>query len=314
MIPTASLGNSPGLAALAVDHLSMIRGGHRAVADVSWSISEGSAAALVGANGAGKTSTLEVLAGLLSPSHGTATVLGRSPTDPSIAPIRGVMLQEGGLPTGVTVERLLTYLSGFYSNPRAMGEVLEWLALGSLAGKVIRRLSGGEQRRVACAAALIGRPSILLLDEPTAGLDPAARSAFYRVLAQQRDEGCTILFATHIYEDITALAESVIGMREGHLVINESVAKLTEGSEAIRFIGPRGLDLTTLRQVLPADVEVDSDVDGHVTVAATSPSVVATTATWCGANFIAMDTFTVGTLPLQMRISQLLAASPEGIG
>lgn len=314
MSPTAPQGNSPGPDALAVDHLSVDRGGHRAVADVSWFIPEGGAAALVGANGAGKTSTLEVLAGLLSPSHGKATVLGRSPSDPAIAPIRGVMLQEGGLPTAVTVQRLLTYLAGFYSHPRAVGEVLEWLALGSLAGKVIRRLSGGEQRRVACAAALIGRPRILLLDEPTAGLDPTARSAFYQVLADQRGEGCTILFATHIYEDISALAESVIGMRDGRMVINESVAGLTEGSEAIRFIGPRGLDLSTLRQVLPVDVGVESDVDGQVTVAGTSPSVVATTATWCGANYIAMDTFSVGTLPLQTRISQLLTTSPAVTG
>jgi ABC-2 type transport system ATP-binding protein len=234
--------------------------------------------------------------------------------DAAVAPIRGVMLQDGGLPTGVSVERLLNYLAGFYAHPRPAGEVLEWLALGNLAGKVIRRLSGGEQRRVACAAALIGRPRVLLLDEPTAGLDPAARAAFYRVLAQQRDEGCTILFATHIYEDISALAESVLGMRDGRLVINDAVSNLVEGSEAIRFIGPRGLDISTLRQVLPADVEVVTDPEGRITVAATSPSVVATTATWCGANFISMETFSVGTLPLQVRIQQLLAESRERAG
>lgn len=289
----------------------MVRGGHHAVADVTWAIKEGSSAALVGANGAGKTSTLEVLGGLLAPSQGAATVMGRSPVDPAIAPIRGVMLQDGGLPTGVTVLRLLNYLAGFYANPRLVADVLDWLALGSVAGKVIRRLSGGEQRRVACAAALIGRPRVLLLDEPTAGLDPTARSAFYQVLAQQRREGCTILFATHIYEDIAAVADTVIGLRDGRLVINASTAELTEGSEAIRFIGPRGLDLTSLRQVLPAEVDIQSGADGHVTVAATSPSVVATTATWCGANNIAMDTFSVGTLPLQVRISQLLASPAE---
>ena len=165
------------MSAVEVARLRRVVGGVRAVDESSWSARSGEVTAVLGPNGAGKTTTMECLEGLQRPTSGTARVLG---TDPWRAPAEhrarvGVMLQDGGLPVTTTARRLLHHVARLHTAPADVAALMRRLELDRVADRSVRRLSGGERQRVALAAALVGRPEVAFLDEPTAGLDPHAR-------------------------------------------------------------------------------------------------------------------------------------------
>lgn len=205
-------------------------GAVRAVDDASWSAQSGAVTAVLGPNGAGKTTTMECLEGLQRPSAGTARVLG---VDPWRAPAEhrariGVMLQDGGLPVTTTARRLLRHVARLHQSPADVERLMTRLDLDRVANRSIRRLSGGERQRVALAAALVGRPEVAFLDEPTAGLDPHARLEVWGLISETARESAVVV-TTHSFEEAERLANHVVIMSAGRVVAEGSLDEVCEG-------------------------------------------------------------------------------------
>ncbi len=197
-----------------------------AVDGASWGASAGEVTALLGPNGAGKTTTIECLEGLGRPDAGEVRVLGVDPWRAS-ADHRarvGVMLQDGGLPTTVRPLRLLGHLADLYTGPRRVDELVARLGIDGFAGTTVRRMSGGQRQRVALAAALLARPDVAFLDEPTAGLDPHARLDVWSLLREEADRGAAVVVTTHSFEEAERLADHVVIMAAGRVVADGTLA------------------------------------------------------------------------------------------
>ncbi|MEU6990564.1 ABC transporter ATP-binding protein [Streptomyces sp. NPDC046465] len=201
-------------------------GGFEAVRGISFSVRQGELFALLGTNGAGKTSTVEVLEGLAAPADGRVRVLGHDPYTEraAVRPRIGVMLQEGGFPTELTVAETVRMWAGCTSGARPTAEALEIVGLGKRSGVRVKQLSGGEKRRLDLALALIGRPEVLFLDEPTTGLDAEGRRETWELVQKLRDNGTTVLLTTHYLEEAEALADRLAILHEGRIAAEGRVA------------------------------------------------------------------------------------------
>ncbi len=211
---------------MTVEALQRRYGAVRACDDMTWHAPGGGITAVLGPNGAGKTTAVECAVGLQRPDGGAVRVLG---TDPwlSSADHRarvGVMLQSGGLPNGSKPLRLLAHLASLYSAPADISSLAGRLGIDAFAGTTVRRLSGGQKQRLALAAALIGGPEVLFLDEPTAGLDPHGRLDVYDLLQQVADGGTTVVVTTHSFEEAQALATHLVVISDGRTVASGSPA------------------------------------------------------------------------------------------
>ncbi|MFE2763323.1 ABC transporter ATP-binding protein [Streptomyces halstedii] len=219
-------------------------GGFEAVTGISFSVARGELFALLGTNGAGKTSTVELLEGLARPDGGKVRVLGHDPyrERAAVRPRVGVMLQEGGFPSDLTVTETLRMWAGCTSGARPPGEVLELVGLGARAGVRVKQLSGGERRRLDLALALLGRPEVLFLDEPTTGLDAEGRRETWRLVRELREAGTTVLLTTHYLEEAESLADRLAIMHRGRIVTSGTIADVTaERPSRIRFELPAGV-------------------------------------------------------------------------
>src|SRR5713101_9893202 len=187
--------NRAGDAAIVVDNFTKSYGSLRVVDRLSLTVQRGEVFALLGPNGAGKTTTIETLEGYRKPDQGSVRVLGFDPIHQSKAlkPQIGVMLQQDGLYPGLTAREVLRLFAGYYRQPQNIDELLERLGLTAAARTRCRRLSGGQKRRLALALALIGKPTLLFLDEPTAGMDPQARLATWEIIRDVKQRGSTVL-------------------------------------------------------------------------------------------------------------------------
>ncbi len=195
-----------------VNDLQKSFGGTRALAGMTWSAHTGRVTAILGPNGAGKSTTIECLQGLQRPDGGTARVLG---IDPWGAPAEhrarvGLMLQDGGLPGTVKPLPLLTHLRSMYAAPADLDALVDRLGIGSFAGTVVRRLSGGQRQRVALAAALVGAPDVVFLDEPTSGMDPHTRLEVWALIRELAARGVTVIVATHSFDEAQRIADDVV--------------------------------------------------------------------------------------------------------
>ena len=184
------------------------RGGVEALTGVTFDIARGETFALLGPNGAGKSTTIEILEGYRDRSGGDVAVLG---TDPAHGGLDwkarlGIVLQSTGEAPSATVREQLRHFAGFYPNPRDVDEVIEAVGLTEKAGTSIRKLSGGQRRRVDVALGIVGRPELLFLDEPTTGFDPEARRSFWDLIRRLQDEGTTILLTTHYLDEAAELS------------------------------------------------------------------------------------------------------------
>lgn len=218
--------------------------GFEAVTGISFSVARGELFALLGTNGAGKTSTVELLEGLARPDGGRVRVLGHDPyrERAAVRPRVGVMLQEGGFPSDLTVTETLRMWAGCTSGARPPGEVLELVGLGARAGVRVKQLSGGERRRLDLALALLGRPEVLFLDEPTTGLDAEGRRETWRLVRELREAGTTVLLTTHYLEEAESLADRLAIMHRGRIVTSGTIADVTaERPSRIRFELPAGV-------------------------------------------------------------------------
>ncbi|MCW3157195.1 ABC transporter ATP-binding protein [Micropruina sp. KQZ13P-5] len=200
-------------------------GGRRVLDGLTWSAAAGEITALLGPNGAGKTTTIRCITGLLTPDAGTIRVLDGAPggTDDRV----GLMPQSVGAWSAVRPGELLRYLAGLYPRPVPIDDLVEALELGPLLNRPYRRLSGGEQQAVNLAGALIGRPELVLLDEPTAGMDPRARRRTWGVIDTLRADGVSVLLTTHDMAEAARLADRVWIMDAGRVTVSGTVAELT---------------------------------------------------------------------------------------
>lgn len=197
--------------------------------ELSLSAAEGEVTAVLGPNGAGKTTMIRCCTGLLRPSGGSIEVLGR-PAGSSGANDRvGLMPQSTGAWSGVRPRELLSYLAGLYAAPLPPAALIDRLGIGGFADTPYRRLSGGQQQLVNLAGAIVGRPRLVFLDEPTAGLDPHARRAVWQLIEELRTAGVAVVLTTHDMDEAEQLADRVYLLDAGRLVAHGTIAELTTG-------------------------------------------------------------------------------------
>jgi ABC-2 type transport system ATP-binding protein len=218
-----------------------------AVRGVDIEVAAGETVALLGPNGAGKSTTIDLLLGLQRPDRGAVTVFGRTP-EVAVAEGRiGVMLQAGGLLRELSVRELVTMVRALHPRPLPVDETLALARLEGVADHRTEKLSGGQQQRVRFALALVGDPDVLVLDEPTVGLDVEARQAFWATVRELAQSGKTVLFATHYLEEADAYADRAVLMAHGRVVADgpPTEIKAMVGSRTIRATLPG----TTLEQL-----------------------------------------------------------------
>ncbi|UYQ63121.1 ABC transporter ATP-binding protein [Streptomyces peucetius] len=201
---------------------------HEAVRGVSLQVRRGELFALLGTNGAGKTSTVELLEGLALPHGGQVRVLGHDPyrQRAQVRPRTGMMLQSGGFPGDLTVAEVARFWASCTQGAQPVAEVLEKVRLAHRRNVRVKQLSGGESRRLDLGLALIGRPDVLFLDEPTTGMDPEGRRDTWQLVRDLRDEGTTVLLTTHYLEEAAELADRLAIMKEGRVVAEGTSAEL----------------------------------------------------------------------------------------
>jgi ABC-type multidrug transport system ATPase subunit len=241
--PTAVLDAATPTAPPAVEVVDLRRryGAFEAVRGISFEVSPGEVLALLGVNGAGKTSALEVLEGLAPASGGSVRVLGHDPQRERAAVRRhlGVLLQHSGLPGDLTVEETLQTWARTLTDPRPVPEALAQVGLTGRADVRVGSLSGGERRRLDLTLALLGRPSVIVLDEPTTGLDPESRRTVWELVRGLVDDGAAVVLTTHHLEEAEELADRIAVMRAGEIVLAGTREEIAATQPAtIRFALP----------------------------------------------------------------------------
>ncbi|MEU2285386.1 ABC transporter ATP-binding protein [Streptomyces sp. NPDC013178] len=238
-------------------------GGFQAVRGISFHVDRGEIFALLGTNGAGKTSTVELLEGLERPDGGRIRVLGHDPHAERavVRPRTGVMLQEGGFPSELTVKETARMWAGCVSGARPVGEALALVGLAGKADVRVKQLSGGERRRLDLALALLGKPEVLFLDEPTTGLDAEGRRDTWDLVRALRDAGTTVLLTTHYLEEAEGLADRLAILHQGRIAAAGTPAEVTAAQPSrISFQLPEGYfvgDLPPLGELGVCDHEVE---------------------------------------------------------
>ncbi|MDQ2825408.1 MAG: ABC transporter ATP-binding protein [Actinomycetota bacterium] len=277
-------------------------GGVTAVDGLSFSAEAGEVLALLGPNGAGKTTTVETLEGYKSPTAGSVRVLGLDPVrdHARLTPRIGVMLQKGGVYPGIKPVEALRLFAAFYDAPEDPTALLERVGLSGVAATPWRRLSGGEQQRLSLALALVGRPEVAFLDEPTAGVDVAGRHLIREVIADLRAQGTCVLLATHELDEAERVADRALIVDHGKLLASGTTVELTSptGRATVDFGAPPGLDVAALSAHLgTAVVEVrpgQYQVEGEP-----SPATVAALTAWLATHDVALADLRAGRSTLE---------------
>jgi ABC-2 type transport system ATP-binding protein len=275
-----------------------------AVDGLDLTLSPASVLALLGPNGAGKTTTVEVCEGFLRADDGEVRVLG---VDPAGAPdaLRariGVMPQGGGAYPGVRAAEMLHVVAACSAHPLDVGWLLDVLGLRSCARIPFKRLSGGQQQRLALACAVVGRPELVFLDEPTAGMDPQGRRLVWELIDALRRDGVAVLLTTHLMEEAEALADHVVIVDHGRVVAAGSPSDLTahSGHQELRFRAKPGMNIDDLAAALPAEYRAAEPSAGRYLVQGRiDPSVLSTITSWCAAQGALADDVQVAKRSLE---------------
>jgi ABC-2 type transport system ATP-binding protein len=302
-------------AAIEVSDLVIRYGDHVAVDHLSFEVAAGSVVALLGPNGAGKTSTVECLEGYRRPASGRVRVLGLDPQAQHDQLTRriGVMLQNGGVYTGIRPPEALALFASYYDDPADPEELLERVGLTARRRSTWKTLSGGEQQRLSLALALVGRPQVAFLDEPTSGIDPSGRQLIRRVIAELRQSGVTVLLTTHDLEEAEKLADRVVIIDRGRVLAAGTPAELTRSSQSdeFRFAAQADLDVSSLGTAIGAQVvEVapgEYRVDG-----APEPTRVAALTGWLADRDLPLGDLRAGRQRLEdvfLRLTESAAAT-----
>lgn len=269
-------------AAVEVNDLTIDHGDVRAVDGASFVARRGEVTVLLGPNGAGKTSTVEHLEGFRPASGGRASVLGLDPVRDHRHLVRrvGIMLQSGGIQPAIRPRELLGQYAGFFPDPLDVDGLLRRSGLWERQRTPFRRLSGGEQQRLSLALALIGRPEVLLLDEPTAGVDLEGREQIRSTLDELRDQGATVLLTTHDLDEAERVADRLVLLHRGSVVAAGSLQELAAGRGAqLSFRCGAQLDLQALGDHLGATVRAGGR-DSYQVEGTPTPALVASLTSW----------------------------------
>ena len=285
----------------------MAYGDKQAVDGLSLSVARGSVTAVLGPNGAGKTTTLETCEGYRRPQAGRVRVLGLDPHRQrrELLPRIGVMLQSGGAWSGVRAVEMLEHVARLHASPLPVPMLVDRLGLGSCGRTPYRRLSGGQQQRLALAMAVVGRPELVFVDEPTAGMDPQARRDTWELLDELRDDGVTIVLTTHYMDEAERLADRVHVIDRGRLIASGSPADLTRGagSSTIRLVvtepfppsAPASLQATLGPGTLVQAVGAHS----LLITGPADPTTLAKVSTWCAEQGVLPESLTLGQRTLE---------------
>jgi len=282
-----------GAAAIVVEGLTKRYGDRTVVDGVSLMVERGELVALLGPNGAGKTTTVEIIEGYRRADGGTVRVLNADPAraGPAHRARVGLMLQGGGIDPRAQPRETLIQYGRFHADPRDADELIDLVGLRAVAATRFRKLSGGERQRLGLALALVGRPDVLVLDEPTAGMDPEGRAATRAIVADLRGSGVAILLTSHDLGDVERMADRVCVLRDGTLVATGTPAELAAGVRPrLRFRLERPLtvdeqaELGRRLAIVRPDATIVADADaGRYLVEHVEPDpvVIAALAGWC---------------------------------
>jgi ABC-2 type transport system ATP-binding protein len=261
--------------AISVSHLAKSYGNVVAVKDVTFEVEKGEVFALLGPNGAGKTTTVEILEGFRDRSSGEVQTLGVDPSNRAtqrwLRTRIGVVLQELAVEPYYSVRQVLTRNAGYYPSPRPVDEVIELIGLKEKADQRIKKLSGGQQRRLDVGLGIIGNPELLFLDEPTTGLDPSGRRASWDLIRQLAASGTTVLLTTHYMDEVEALADKVAVLFKAEIVASGtpiSIGGRDSGTVTIQFSLPEGVPVSDVPVPQPTveDGIVRSSTDDELKV------------------------------------------------
>ncbi len=291
---------------VAVDHLDM-------------TVARRTITAVLGPNGAGKTTTLETCEGYRKPQAGTVSVLGLDPQRQrrDLLPRIGVMLQDGGAWSGVRAMEMLGHIARLHADPLDIDMLGDRLGLGDCGRTPYRRLSGGQQQRLKLAMAVVGRPELIFVDEPTAGMDPAARRTTWELLQEMRGDGVTIVLTTHHMDEAERLADEIHIIDRGRMIASGTSLELTRGgTSTIRLVVtkpfPEGAP-ESLKEALGQrlDVSTVSEVSLLITGPADS-STLATVSAWCERNDVLPESLHLGQRNLEDVFLELTGRNLAG--
>jgi ABC-2 type transport system ATP-binding protein len=307
VVQSAKPVNPASAADPAVDVSGLVKryGATTAVAGLSLRLAAGTVLALLGPNGAGKTTTVEVCEGFRAADAGTVRVLGLDPATQGAAlrPRIGVMPQGGGAYPGVRADEMLRLVASCAAHPLDPAWLLDVLGLTSARRTPYKRLSGGQQQRLSLACALVGRPELVFLDEPTAGMDPQARRLVWELVGALRTDGVSVLLTTHLIDEAEALADHVVIIDGGRVAADGSPAELTSTSaddQRLTFRARAGLPLDLLLAALPEGLHAVEVVPGSYQVnGPISPQVVSTVTAWCAQQGVLADALQIAKRSLE---------------
>ncbi|MGZ5371917.1 ABC transporter ATP-binding protein [Aeromicrobium sp.] len=296
--------------AVEVLDLAMRYGDITAVDGLSLVVSPGTVTAILGPNGAGKTTTIETCEGFRKPQSGSVRVLGLDPRADAreLRPRVGVMLQNGGAWSGVRAHEMLRHIASLHAHPLDVDALIERLGLGSCGRTPFRRMSGGQQQRLSLAMAIVGRPELVFLDEPTAGLDPQSRRATWDIVGELREKGGTTVLTTHFMDEAEFLSDFIHIVDSGKVIASGTPAELS-GSGArntVHFTARPGLDTLSLMAALPHGTKVEETGPGSYVVTGTvDPELLATLTAWCATHGILAESMLVERQTLEDRFLDL---------
>jgi ABC-2 type transport system ATP-binding protein len=301
-------------AAVQIRDLVKRYGERTALNGVSFDVPRGKLLALLGTNGAGKTTTIEICEGFRSPDSGSVRVLGLDPRADAavLRPQVSVMLQDGvGAYTSAKTLELLELFGSYARHPQDARQLLELVGLADAARTPVKRLSGGQQQRLSLAMALISRPALLFLDEPTAGMDPHARRMTWDLVRALRRDGVSIVLTTHHLDEAEELADHVVVMHAGEVVAAGTPAELTRSESAgeVRFSAAVGLDITALQDSLaPGSIVRADGLGGYVVSGVVTPDLLVAVTSWCAQRGVLAEGLNVGRRTLEDVFMSLTSA------
>ncbi len=296
-----------------VDDLRMTYGDTVAVDGLSLVVPRGSITAVLGPNGAGKTTTLETCEGYRRAQSGSVRVLGLDPHAGrrELLPRIGVMLQSGGAWSGVHAVEMLRHVASLHAHPLDVDMLVDRLGLGSCGRTPYRRLSGGQQQRLGLAMAVVGRPELVFVDEPTAGMDPQARRATWELLEELRGDGVTVVLTTHYMDEAERLADLVHVIDHGRLVTSGTPYELTRGTgqSTIRLVVtepfPPEAPASLQRTLGPAADVREVNAQSLLITGPADATTLAKVSAWCEEHGVLPESLSMGQRTLEDVFLQL---------
>jgi ABC-2 type transport system ATP-binding protein len=285
---------------ISVEGISKRHGDIVAVDHLTLAIDPGEVVVLLGPNGAGKTTTVEIIEGLREPDAGTVTVFGTDPRSIDVRKRMGIMPQRGDLYAGIRPEEALRLFAAFYDRAEDPDALIEQLDLGRVRRSTYRRLSGGEKRRLSLALALVGKPELVFLDEPTSELDVEGRQLVWDLIGSLRERGTTVVLTTHELDEAERVAERIAIIKDGHLLAFGTLDELGATSPPeVTFTVASPIDTEVISSSLGETVTETGPRAYRIEGATPDPTLVSRLTTWLAARGVLVRTLRAGPRSLE---------------